>query len=74
MNRSEHCRIPEYTLKYYLCGKLGCEVCAKIARGVRTLNKHEDGNIFRNKVMRWIDLLIVDSMNNDRYLSREDIR
>ena len=44
--------ITDYTLRYHICGKYGCEMCANIGRGIRTLNTYMDGNNIQNEVTR----------------------
>ena len=55
ISSSDRFHINEYALKYCLCGKQGCIVCAKIGRGDRTPDISIKGkNIQANYFGGWI--------------------
>ena len=64
-----HCRITEYILKYRICGKHDCDICAKISRYVRTLNINVNGINIRNEVLLWMDLPIIDPINKNIFFT-----
>ena len=72
--KCDHYCITEYTLECCICGKHGCDICARIGRGVRTPNIDVNGKNIRDEVLRVMDLPIIDPSNKDHFLSYDETR
>ena len=66
---ADHLGITEYTLEYCLGEKQGCIVCAEIGRGARTPDISIKGNNIRGKILRWMYLQVIDSLDKAHSLS-----
>ena len=69
ISSAENFHITKYTLEYRLCGKQGCIVCTKIVRGVRTPDISIKGKNIQGKLIRWMDLPVIDHINKVNLLS-----
>ena len=57
--------VSQSILEYRICGNHGCNIYAKTSRGVRASNFNMNGINIQNEVFRWMDLLIIDTINTD---------
>lgn len=62
-----HCRRSEYMVQFRLCGVVGCALCLKIGRAVRT--PETTNNSLKDKALSFIPLPIPDPTDTDHYLS-----
>ena len=69
VSSADHFHITEYTLEYCLCDNQGCIVCAKIGRGIRTPNISINGNNIRGKLLRWMNLPLIEPLSKSYFLS-----
>ena len=67
LESSDHCRQTPYTFELRLCGKDGCNICARINRTPRTPNVMVNGKNLRAETIRWLDLPIPNPSDGDHY-------
>ena len=51
----EHLRLSDYTLRYILCRKEGCNICVRICCRLITPDMDVGGYNLREEVLRWVD-------------------
>lgn len=57
-----------------MCGKDGCEICARIGRTVRAPNESVGGFNIQDEVLRWMDLPVVNPSDPDHFLAAPEAR
>lgn len=70
----EHCRLSSFTLEFRLCGKNGCDICAKIGRSVRTPDVQVGDYNLQEEVLRWMEMPVPNPSDPNHYLSAKDAR
>ena len=73
LNCEKHCRITPWSLEYRLCGKVGCEICIGIGRGVRAPDITIGGKNVRQEILSWLVLPVLNE-DHTHYLSTAVIR
>ena len=59
----------EYIVGFRLCQENGCSTCARIGRIVKSPSIEVDNYNFRNEILCWMDLTIIDQNNQDHFMS-----